>query len=100
MINDDGDTFRVVVARHWSWVEQQGWHNKTNLENVALIAEEVGELAHAVRLDGLGGDISEEMADVVLRVMDLSVCMEIDLQSAIDSKMAKNRFQGNRERKR
>lgn len=99
----------------WQWVESVGWHNKTPLEYVALIAEEIGELARAVRLGArtinLGDNdtavvikpkynINEEMADIILRILDFSKVMGIDIEVAISEKMIKNYNSGTRGRPR
>ena len=37
-----------IATKHNEWVERMGWHNKTVLEALALIASEVGEDVVAV----------------------------------------------------
>lgn len=59
------------------------------LGKVALIVEEVGESMSAVRK----GDIAnfrEEMADAVIRIMDLCAANGISLEAEIKAKMAIN----------
>jgi NTP pyrophosphatase (non-canonical NTP hydrolase) len=90
-------TVEEIVKKHYEWVEEMGWHNKTPLEYVALIAEEVGELARDVRLDK---PVDEELADIALRVADLAMVLGVNLGEAIAVKMTINRIRGTRGRKK
>ena len=69
-----------------------GWGNtKSPLEAVALIHEEVAELGqelrqHVIDLEKTG----DEMADIILRTVDLAQEMGINLDAAVDSKIDKN----------
>ena len=56
---------------------------------ISLIATEVGELYMGDRL-GDHGNIAEELADVVIRCADAAGARGIDLNGAIESKMAYN----------
>lgn len=37
-----------LAKDQWDWVESVGWHNKTALETLALVAEELGKLSTSV----------------------------------------------------
>lgn len=83
-------TITELSVRHYKWIHKMGWHNKTALECLALVCGEVGEAVNECRgllpTDRLGS----ELADIVLRVMDLAVMFGIDLEKAILNKMAIN----------
>jgi NTP pyrophosphatase (non-canonical NTP hydrolase) len=59
-----------IAESHWKWVEQMGWHNKTRLESLALIAS--------------------ELADIILRVVDLAETEGININRSVLSKLEKN----------
>lgn len=112
-----------IATRHYDWVERMGWHNKTVLEALALIASEVGEAAAEcgddaeIRVDlskiieSIGRAVNEcrkgtpgpnfgfELADIILRVVDLAKWQGIDLSAVIEEKMAINEANGTRGRK-
>lgn len=71
-----------IAARAHAWVESVGWHNKTDLEALALIISEIGEAANECRGEPTPL-LGSELADIVLRVADLAVCRGIDLESEI-----------------
>lgn len=84
----------VFTERHWRWVEAQGWHNKTPLEALALIAAEAGEAVNECRGRKPTPQLAEELADIVLRVIDLAACLDIDINLALARKVAKNAAAG------
>ncbi|MEX3983733.1 hypothetical protein AB4Y45_32645 [Paraburkholderia sp. EG287A] len=82
----------ALAGRHHDWVERMGWHNKTTLETLGLIGTEIVEAQEEILLyqelplhlkpacyDGFWTRLSEEMADITLRLMDLSVTAGFDL---------------------
>jgi NTP pyrophosphatase (non-canonical NTP hydrolase) len=72
-----------IAHRQFDWVERMGWHNKTVLEALALIASEVGEAAEEC-FDGKPSDaFGEELADIILRTADLAVLEKIDLETVV-----------------
>lgn len=72
-----------LAARHFNWVESMGWHNNNVLEALGLIASEIGEAAK----EGLTGWpsqlLSEELADIVLRCLDLAHGQGTDLDALV-----------------
>lgn len=70
-----------IGAMHFDWVERMGWHNKTVLEALALIASEIGEAAD--ESFGPTDAFGEELADIILRSADLAHVHNIDLAAAI-----------------
>lgn len=74
----------------WEWVESRDWHNKVTLEYLALIASEVGEAVNECRGEKPTDEFGTELADIVLRVFDMAVQYDIDIERAILDKMEKN----------
>lgn len=92
-------TINELCARQYDWVERMGWHNKTVLEALALIASEVGEAVNECRGDKPTEAFGEELADILLRTFDLAQWQGIDLEAAILRKMAINEQRGTRGRR-
>jgi NTP pyrophosphatase (non-canonical NTP hydrolase) len=89
-----------IAKKNYQWVEEMGWHNKTPLEALALIASEVGEAINECRNEKPSDAFGEELADIILRVLDLAHWQEIDMEKEITAKMLKNKNRGNRGRKK
>lgn len=70
----------------------KGWHDEERETGtmLALIHSEVSEALEADR-KGDSENFAEELADVCIRVFDLCGLMDIDLEQAILTKMAKNK---------
>jgi len=83
----------------YDWVESVGWHNKTVLEALALIASEVGEAVNECRGDKPTTKFGEELADICLRTFDLAQWQGVDLEQAIFDKIIKNTERGTRGRR-
>ena len=60
------------------------------LAKMALIVSEVGEAVEEIRKEGFA-NLEEELADICIRVFDLSGYLEYDLQESILQKMEKNK---------
>jgi NTP pyrophosphatase (non-canonical NTP hydrolase) len=88
-----------IAEKQFEWVERMGWHNKTVLESLALIASEVGEAVNECRNGAPSDNFGTELADIVLRVADLAHCECINLAEKIAEKMAINEARGTRGRK-
>jgi NTP pyrophosphatase (non-canonical NTP hydrolase) len=88
-----------IAAKQFDWVERMGWHNKTVLEALALIASEVGEAVNECRGDAPSPEFGTELADIILRVADLAKSQGIDLDAVIVAKMEVNEAQGTRGRR-
>lgn len=87
-----------LAKQQWDWVESVGWHNKTNLECLALVASEVGEAINECRNTVPTNKFGEELADIILRVLDLAANNFIDLEAVISVKMLANQTRGTRNR--
>jgi NTP pyrophosphatase (non-canonical NTP hydrolase) len=79
-----------IAFRQWKWVESLGWHNKTTLEYLALIASEVGEAINEARVDPPTENFAEELADIILRTLDLAETHKINIQQVVLNKLNKN----------
>jgi NTP pyrophosphatase (non-canonical NTP hydrolase) len=87
-----------IAEQNFLWVEKMGWHNKTTLEALALVASEVGEAINECRNETPTDAFGEELADIVLRVLDIAHWQGIDLEKEILAKMAINEQRGTRGR--
>lgn len=88
-----------IAAKQYDWVERMGWHNKTVLENLALIASEVGEAVNECRGETPTPEFGTELADIILRVVDLAQGQGIDIEAILEAKMALNEKRGTRGRR-
>lgn len=88
-----------MAKRNYDWVEKMGWHNnKSVLEALALISSEVGEAVNECRGEKPTEAFGEELADIVLRVMDLAHWQGVDLEKELLAKIEKNEQRGSRGR--
>jgi len=87
-----------LAAKNYDWVERMGWHNKTTLEALALVASEVGEAINECRGEKPTDAFAEELADIVLRVLDIAHWQGIDMEQELLAKMHKNEQRGTRGR--
>ena len=81
-----------------NWVTDMGWTKSSNLEKLALIASEVGEAVNECRGDEPGANFRFEVADIVIRTLDLASANGIDIEQAITDKMAINKKNGTKGR--
>ena len=93
-------TLNDIAEKNYLWVEEMGWHNKTVLEALALVASEVGEAINECRHEQPSETFGEELADVILRVLDLAHWQGLDMEKEIAAKMLKNEQRGSRGRKK
>lgn len=81
----------------WLIAEESGWHATLTypisiervMTNLVLIHSEVSEAVEAVRKDP--DHLGEELADVIIRVVELAHTLGITLDSRVVEKMRKNR---------
>lgn len=80
----------------WKIAEEKGFHGNTgeadqrsNATILALIHSEVSEALEADRKDDMN-EYSEELADIVIRVLDHAETLDIDLEYEVKRKMAVN----------
>lgn len=89
-----------IAEKNYLWVEKMGWHNKTTLEALALVASEVGEAINECRNEKPTDAFGEELADIILRVVDIAHWQGINIEEEIVAKMLKNEQRGTRGRKK
>ena len=87
-----------IAEKNYQWVEKMGWHNKTTLEALALVASEVGEAINECRNEKPSEEFGEELADIILRVLDIAHWQGVDMEQEISRKMLKNEQRGTRGR--
>lgn len=84
-----------IGHRHWEWIEAMGWHKTTVLERLALIASEVGEAVNECRGENPTDKLGEELADIILRTLDLMVDQGMIPSDLLLAKIEKNEAKGN-----
>lgn len=77
---------------------ERGFSNPESIDQVELtamklllICEEVLEAWREVRKTGNQEAFAEEIADIIIRAVDLTVDLGIDLDAVVDAKVEKNR---------
>lgn len=88
-------TIDGISDRQWNWVQEMGWHNKSPLGYLALIASEVGEAVNECRGKTPTPELGSELADIILRTLDFAKEMKIDINLEIFNKMGINDANGN-----
>ena len=88
----------LLAQEQWLWVDKMGWHNKLPLEYVALIASEIGEVANECRGEQPTEKLGEELADIILRTLDMGHQFGFNMSAEIQAKMIKNYNNGTRGR--
>ena len=85
---------RVVnIANGWDVPIKDDWSGPDVYKipaKLALVHSEISEATEAFRHQDLE-NFSEELADAVIRIIDLAYGLEINLDSAIRAKIEKNR---------
>ena len=87
-----------IAFDQWALIEQLDWHNKTPLECLALICSEVGEAANECRGAEPTERLGEELADIILRTLDLAAELDYNIEQLIADKQAKLKHIGTRGR--
>lgn len=84
-------TLPRLQRRAWKIADDNGFHEqgRTRAKVLALIHSEVSEALEADR-KGDEENYAEELADIVIRVLDHAECEDIDLAEQVLSKMAEN----------
>ncbi|WP_373511672.1 nucleotide pyrophosphohydrolase [Persicitalea sp.] len=91
-------TLQEAQAQVDSWIKEYGVRYFSELTNMAILTEEVGELARIMartygdqsfKKSDLGRDLGEEMADVLWVLLCLANQTGVDLTEAFEKNMAK-----------
>lgn len=93
------NSINTLARSHYEWVDAMGWHGKaTPLESLALVASEVGEAVNECRYEKPTENLGSELADIILRVLDLSIVLDINIETEILNKIEANKKRGNKGR--
>ena len=91
------DPLLVDLQRYVAELEdERGFADQHLIQKCLLLGEEVGELFKAVRtsegmkIDVPGGDVGDELADILIYVCAIANRVDIDLEAAFRAKEAKN----------
>jgi NTP pyrophosphatase (non-canonical NTP hydrolase) len=87
-----------IADRQHEWLCRVGWMNATPLEDLALIASEVGEAVNECRGEKPTQKLGTELADIVLRTLGMARKLNIDIAADMEAKMALNEHRGTRGR--
>jgi NTP pyrophosphatase (non-canonical NTP hydrolase) len=84
----------INTANGWNCLKPEQWKDTYKVPAIlALIHSEASEALEAFRKDDKENFI-EELADVVIRVLDCAGGLGVDLDKAIAAKLEKNRHRG------
>lgn len=88
------ETNAINRANGWDVLTTEDWLDaKKLLASLALVHSEVSEAVEAVREDDTD-HFELELADVLIRCLDIAGGLEIDIETAIRDKLAVNRSRG------
>ncbi len=81
----------INTANGWNVLKPEQWADTYKVPAIlALVHSEVSEALEAFRKDDKE-NFAEELADVVIRVLDCATGLKIDLDKEISKKLEKNR---------
>lgn len=93
---------KTTIKYLQSYIKEKDYHPDLKKEYFLKLAEEVGELAKAMRKDILASNtnqiketIDEELWDVIYYAIALANCYDIDLEEVIKEKEEINRIKYN-----
>ncbi|MEO7065365.1 MAG: MazG nucleotide pyrophosphohydrolase domain-containing protein [Rhodanobacter sp.] len=89
---------KEIAEKQHDWLTRMGWTKNTVLEDLALVASEVGEAVNECRGEEPTDALPSELADIVLRTVGLARKRGIDIEAAVLAKMAVNEARGTRGR--
>ena len=88
-------TISELSSEHNKWLVEMGWNKTSPLEQLALIASEIGEAVNECRGEVPTEKLGSELADICLRTFGMAEQFGINIESEILIKMAKNFSKGN-----
>jgi NTP pyrophosphatase (non-canonical NTP hydrolase) len=87
---------KINKANGWDVAKVGDWENPDKISSkLCLVHSEVSEALEEVRQDDFAS-FSEELADIIIRVLDLSAGLQIDIDSLILQKLEKNKNRGHK----
>lgn len=97
MLNQLGkQILEINKANGWDVATFDDWGNPEKVATkLALIHSEVSEALEAIRNKD-EDNFAEELADIVIRVLDLSAGLEIDMDDEVQIKLEENKKRGYR----
>lgn len=85
---------KINKENGWDVTKPVEWGNKYKIPGIlALIHSEVSEALEAFRRDD-GENFAEELADILIRVLDLAPAITEDFDSVVAEKLRKNKGRG------
>ncbi len=97
MLNDIAKRVREInLANGWNVTEPTDWQDQYKVPAIlALIHSEVSEALEAFRHNDKA-NFAEEMADVLIRVLDCCPGLKIDIDAEVQAKLQQNSERGHR----
>lgn len=90
------ETYAINLANGWNVMLPEQWADMYKVPGVlALVHSEVSEALEAFRKDDKV-NFAEELADVIIRVIDCAHGLGIDLDDEVAKKLEKNKTRGYR----
>lgn len=95
MLNELGqEIIAINEANGWNVTKPEQWEDMYKIPAIlALITSETSEALEAFRHNDKD-NFAEECADQIIRILDLTAGLEIDIDAAISAKMEKNKTRG------
>lgn len=93
-----GPDLATLARLQHEWLQSVGWTKTNALEDLALVASEVGEAVNECRGEQISNGFAFELADIILRVLGIAEKNGIDIEAAVCHKMALNKERGTRGR--
>ena len=95
MLNQLGKQIvEINKANGWNVATPSDWHDPYKIPALlALVATEVSEAVEGFRHNDRE-NFAEECADIVIRVLDLTEGLGLDIEAAIVAKLGKNKQRG------
>lgn len=90
------EIIEINKANGWNVTKPEDWKNPYKIPAIlALITSETSEALEAFRVDDKD-NFAEECADQIIRILDLTAGLGIDIDTEITNKLDKNKKRGYR----
>lgn len=84
----------INTANGWNVLKESEWHDEYKVPAIlALITSETSEALEAFRKNDKV-NFAEECADQIIRILDMTAGLNIDIDAAIREKLEKNKTRG------